>query len=282
MLSGYTSVPPKGSCTVVFSRQHTISALVGCAVLAGIGLNVSHPLAAHATGTGSGSVDNETISAEVRYDVAPSESACVWEPVRGSASLPIAGTRPTQYETLYYRACDDRIMSYHWIRDSTPRRIAESANSKVSRLVNSLLLRTAPPSDKMVVTVGTWFWIPRAAWKPVSVTAWIPTQAGPISVTTTATPHTITYTPGDGQPPVTCKGPGTPWTARNGDRAKGACMYTYARASHSQRGKHFRAAMDVTWLVTWRSSLGLAGRLPNIRTGSAMNARVLELQALSR
>jgi hypothetical protein len=38
----------------------------------------------------------------------------------------------------------------------------------------------------------------------------------------------------------------------------------------------------VTWRVTWRSSLGIAGRLPNVRTGSTMNARVLELQALSR
>lgn len=282
MLSGYTSVPPKGSFTMVFSTRHTMAYMVGLALFTGTAITASHAPTAFATGTGSGSVDNETIFAEVRYDMAPREGACVWEPVKGSATLPIAGTRPTQYETLYYRACDDRIMSYHWIRDSTPQRIAESAHSKVSRLVNSLLLRTAPPSDKMVVTVGTWFWIPRTAWKPVSVTAWIPTQVGPISVTTTATPHTITYSPGDGQQPVTCKGPGTPWTTRMGDRGKSACMYTYTRASHGQRGKSFRAAMHVTWLVTWRSSLGLAGRLPNIRTGSAMNARVLELQALSR
>jgi hypothetical protein len=282
MLSGYTSVPPKGICNVVISVRHTVSFLIGIATLASVGLNVPLPLTARASGTGSGSVDNETISAEVRYDAPPRDSACVWEPVRGSTTLPIAGTQPTQYESLYYRACDDRIMSYHWIRDSTPQRIATSAHSKVSRLVNSLLLRTAPPSDKMVVTIGTWFWIPRAAWKPVSVTAWIPTHVGPISVTTTATPHTITYTPGDGRQPVTCKGPGTPWTARTGDRARSACMYTYTRASHGRRDRHFRAAMHVTWIVTWRSSLGLAGRLPNIRTGSAVNARVLELQALSR
>jgi hypothetical protein len=101
-------------------------------------------------------------------------------------------------------------------------------------------------------------------------------------VTTTATPHTITYTPGDGQQPVTCTGPGTPWTPRVGDRTRSACVYTYSRASHSQQGRHFRAAMHVTWRVTWRSSLGIAGRLPNVRTGSTMNARVLELQALSR
>jgi hypothetical protein len=267
---------------VVWTTRHTVSYLLAIALCTGVAITFADSSTAYATGTGSGSVDNDTISAEVRYNSPPRDSACVWEPVRGSISLPVAHTQPTQYESLYYRACDDRIMSYHWIRDSTPQRIATSTHNKVSRLVNSLLLRTAPPSDKMVVTIGTWFWIPRAAWKPVSVTAWIPTQAGPISVTTTATPHTITYTPGDGRTPVTCKGPGTPWTARIGDRAKSSCMYTYTRASHSQRGRHFRAAMHVTWIVTWRSSLGLAGRLPNIRTGSTMNARVLELQALSR
>jgi hypothetical protein len=267
---------------VVLTPRHTISYLVGIALFTATATVASHSPTAYATGSGSGSVDNDTITAEVRYDAPPPESACVWERVRGSVSLPIAGTSPTQFETLYYRACDDRIMSYHWIRDTTPQRIAESAQNKVSRLVNSLLLRTAPPSDKMVVTVGTWFWIPRAAWKPVSVTAWIPTQAGPISVTTTATPHTITYTPGDGRQPVTCAGPGTPWTPRAGDRTRSACMYTYSRASHNQRGRYFRAAMHVTWRVTWRSSLGIAGRLPNVRTGSALNARVLELQALSR
>lgn len=267
---------------MVCTTRHTVSYLLALALFTGVVVTFPHSPTVHATGSGSGSVDNETISAEVRYDPPPHESACVWEPVRGSVSLPVADTRPTQYESLYYRACDDRIMSYHWIRDSTPERIATSAHNKVSRLVNSLLLRTAPPSDKMVVTIGTWFWIPRAVWKPVSATAWIPTHAGPISVTTTATPHTITYTPGDGHRPITCKGPGTPWTARSGDRTKSSCMYTYTRASHSQRDRHFRATMHVTWLVTWRSSLGLAGRLPNIRTGSTMNARVLELQALSR
>jgi len=240
------------------------------------------PSPTQATGTGSGSVDNETISAEVRFDAPPREGACVWERVRGSGSLPIPGTSPTQYETLYYRACNDRIMSYHWIRDTTAPRIAQSSHNKVSQLVNALLIRTAPPSDKMVVTVGTWFWIPRTVWKPVTVTAWIPTQAGPISVTTTATPHTITYSPGDGNQPVTCRGPGTPWSTRMGDRVTSACMYTYTRASHQQRGRHFRAGMHVTWVVSWRSSLGIGGRLPNIRTGAPINARVLELQALSR
>lgn len=237
---------------------------------------------AHAAGSGSGSVDGDAISAEVRYDPPPVTSGCTWERVRGTPSLPVAGAPTVASETLYYRVCDDRVMSYHWIGDSTPRRIAESANSKVSRLVNALALRTAPPSDKMVVKVGTWFWVPRATWKPISVTAWIPTHAGPIAVTTTATPRTLTYSPGDGNRPVSCTGPGRVWTARHGDTATSPCMYTYTRASHRMADRRYAARMSVTWTVTWRSSLGIGGPLPPITTGAAMAVRVLELQALSR
>lgn len=237
---------------------------------------------ARATGGGSGSVDGDTITAEVRYDSPPVTSGCTWERVRGTPSLPVAGTSPVVTETLYYRVCGDRVMSYQWIRDSTPRRIAESANSKVSRLVNALALRTAPPSDRLVVKVGTWFWVPRAAWKPISVTAWIPTQAGPIAVTTTATPRTLTYFPGDGNRAVSCTGPGRAWTPRDGDKASSQCMYTYPRASHRMANRRYTAKMSVTWTVTWRSSLGIGGPLPPITTGATMPVRVLELHALSR
>ena len=237
---------------------------------------------AHAAGSGSGSVDGESIVADVRYDAPPLGDDCTWEPVRGTPSLPIRGTSPVEFETLYYRTCNDRVMSYHWIRSETTRRIAESSQSRVSRLVNALALRTAPPSDKMVVHVGTWFWVPRAAWKPVSVTAWIPTQAGPISVTTTATPRTLTYSPGDGNRPVSCPGPGRPWRRVDGDVRASSCMYTYTRASHRMPQRTYKASLSVTWSVTWRSSLGVGGRLPSITIGAPITARVLELQALSR
>ena len=262
--------------------QKMCACVITVVLATGILLATQHSPTASANGTGSGSVEDDTISAEVRFDSPPAESGCSWEKVRGSQPLPVAGTNPVQYETLYYRVCDDRVMAYTWIRDSTPKRIAESAHNKVSRLVNALAIRTAPPSDKMVVTVGTWFWVPRTVWKPISVTAWIVTQAGPISVTTTATPTTLTYSPGDGQRPVTCNGPGRQWSTQFGDRAKTSCMYTYTRASHSRAQQRYRANLAVTWRVTWRSSVGLFGRLPNIRIGTALPVTVLELQALSR
>jgi hypothetical protein len=145
-----------------------------------------------------------------------------------------------------------------------------------------LLTKTAPPADKMVVNVGTWFWVPRTAWKPISVTAYIPTSAGPISVTTTATPKNLTYSPGDGNDTVTCAGPGRPWTTALGDTADSPCMYTYSTSSRTRSRTTFRAQMSIKWAVTWRSSLGIGGSLPSIRTGMGLDAYVRELQALSR
>jgi hypothetical protein len=119
-------------------------------------------------------------------------------------------------------------------------------------------------------------------WKSVSVTAYIPTSAGPISVTTTATPTSLIYSPGDGNNAVTCRGPGTPWSRSRGDNDISDCMYTYRSASHTRASGTYAANTAIKWSVTWRSNLGIGGVLPSIRTGIASPARVLELQALSR
>jgi hypothetical protein len=172
--------------------------------------------------------------------------------------------------------------SLHWIPQTTSSRVAQHSESKVSRLVNMLLIKTAPPSNKMVVNVGTWFWVPRSVWKSVSVTAYIPTSVGPITVTTTATPTSLIYSPGDGNSAVTCRGPGTPWSQSRGDNDTSNCMYTYTSASHTRQAGTYAANTAIKWTVTWRSNLGIGGLLPSIRTGLTTPVRVLEMQALSR
>ena len=182
---------------------------------------------------------------------------------------------------LYVRRCPTN-QSLHWIPQTTTSRVAQHSESKVSRLVNMLLIKTAPPSNKMVVNVGTWFWVPRSVWKTVSVTAYIPTSAGPITVTTTATPTSLIYSPGDGNSAVTCRGPGTPWSQSRGDNDTSNCMYTYTSASHTRQAGTYAANTAIKWTVTWRSNLGIGGLLPSIRTGLTTRVRVLEMQALSR
>ena len=240
---------------------------------------------------GDGSVIGDNIEAIVRFDAPPSNgsSECSWRP----ALMVSNGARPTNgaisirtkngvTESLYVRVCDGALSGYYWLRNDAAPRAAESASHKVSRLVNMLLTKTAPPMDKMVVNVGTWFWVPQSVWKPVSVTAFIPTSVGVITVTTTATPTKVIYAPGDGSNEVSCVGPGLPWKESFGDRATSPCMYTYRSASHTRASQTFAARFGVQWKVTWRSNLGASGLLPSIRTSLGMKATVYELQALAR
>lgn len=260
------------------------TALLLCSsILGGFIGTIHHPPVVLANAEGSGSVLGDSIEAEVSFGTPPtsaSSDACTWHVVQGLH--PITHTDGKNTRTLYYKLCNNYIDSYHWINDAAPARIAEQAENKVSRLVPMLLTRTAPASDKMVVNVGTWFWVPRAVWKPVSVTAYIPTTAGPIVVTTTATPSRVIYSPGDGNPSVSCKGPGTPWSQSRGDRASSSCMYTYKSASHTREATTYRSKMSIQWKVSWRSNIGAAGPLPSITLGLNTNVRVRELQALSR
>jgi hypothetical protein len=243
-----------------------------------------HPLpTARAQGSGSGSTNGDNIEAHVRFDAPPASDGCVWETVNGIDPLTVQNSdASTSQETLFFKACGNKIVGYQWIRTDAPTRVATTAANKVSRLVPSLLMRTSPPAQRMVVGVGTWFWVPQSLWKPISVTAWIQTPGGPVSVTTTATPNSLIYSPGDGSAATSCTGPGRVWTSSVGDKASTPCMYTYRSASHTQPARTYNAKMSIKWKVTWRSSLGVRGSLPSITTGLPMKVRVLELQALSR
>ena len=241
-----------------------------------------------AEANGSGSLIGDNIEAQVSFNAPDTKDPCSWHVVTSITATPGPSTGPITVRTrngiedvLYVRRCPTS-QSLHWIPQSTSVRVAQHSENRVSRLVNMLLIKTAPPSNKMVVNVGTWFWVPRTVWKSVSVTAYIPTSVGPISVTTTAVPKSIIYSPGDGRKPVTCAGPGTAWSQSRGDNATSNCMYTYTSASHTRTSGTFAAHVAIKWSVSWRSNLGVGGPLPSIRTGLSTPVRVLELQALSR
>lgn len=274
---------PRGSRIVRLVPTLLVAALVGALVVA------TPPRTVLAAGEGNGSSTEDSIEAQVRYDSdARDDPGCSWSPVTGVD--PVSGTTrelPTtrvvkgRSWTLYERACGTR-RSLHWVRSDTTDTMAASSQSRVRRLVPTLLVNTAPAADRMVVNVGSWFWVPAQLWRPVSVTAMIPTTAGPIIVTTTAVPTLLIYSPGDGGTPVTCRGPGLPWRRVFGDRAVSPCMHTYTRASHTRPSGRYAARLSVQWTVTWTSNLGVGGGLPPIRLGIGTKVRVVELQALSR
>ena len=271
------------------SIHHPLVWLVLSALILSIFIDISQrPAVVLAEANGSGALIGDNIEAQVSFDSPATKSPCSWHVVTsilvtpGPSSGPVTvRTRDGIDDVLYVRRCPTG-QSLHWIPQTTSSRVAQHSENKVSRLVNMLLIKTAPPSNKMVVNVGTWFWVPRAVWKSVSVTAYIPTSVGPISVTTTARPTSLIYSPGDGHDPVTCAGPGTPWSSSRGDNDTSDCMYTYTSASHTRASGTYAANTAIKWSVSWRSNLGVGGLLPSIRTGLTTPVRVLEMQALSR
>jgi hypothetical protein len=271
------------------SIHHPLAWLIACVFVLTIFIDFSRqPLVVLAEANGSGSLIGDNIEAQVSFDAPSTKDPCSWSAVTsilvtpGPSSGPVTvRTRDGIDDVLYVRRCPTG-QSLHWIPQLAPQRVAQHSENKVSRLVNMLLIKTAPPSNKMVVNVGTWFWVPRAIWKSVSITASIPTSAGPITVTTTAVPTSLIYSPGDGHNPVTCKGPGIPWSQARGDTDTSDCMYTYSSASHTRASGTYAANTAIKWSISWRSNLGVGGSLPSIRTGLTTPVRVLEMQALSR
>jgi len=265
----------------LLSRCHTIA--VGVLVVATTSVGVfAFPQPAHAGASGDGSVSDNILTAEVRFDSPPTDSACVWEAVSGVQPITVTNGSVSHTETLVYQACDNRIVSYHWIRNDAPGRVAESVRSRVSRAINMLLVRTAPSATDMVVNSDMWFWVPRSLWKPIRLTAWVVTPVGPISVTVTARPHQLSYTPGDGNDTVRCVGPGRAWSARVRDTGESPCSYTYSSASHTRRSGTYSAQATITWNVSWTSNLGIGSPLPSVRTSLPITAHVKEVQVLLR
>lgn len=240
---------------------------------------------------GRASVEDDAITAEVRVGQVSDTNgsvACTWAQFTGVdprtgrfTEDAVRRTRHGRSEVLYERLCGTS-RTLHWIAEDVPKRVLRVAEDRASDIIPRLLLQTAPPIDKQVVTVGTWFWVPRVVWKPLTVVASVPTSVGPVTVAVTATPTHLIYSPGDGGDPTVCEGPGRPWMPYLGDRASTDCMHTHDRPSHVRDSGTFPARMSVQWKVTWKSNLGVSGRLPNVRLGLGRTARVLELQALTR
>ena len=240
---------------------------------------------------GRATVEDDAITAEVRVgEVDDTHGAvpCTWaqftgvDPRTGRLTEDaVRRTRNKKSEVLYERLCGTS-RTLHWIAEEVPKRVRYVAQDRARDLIPRLIFQTAPSLDQQVVTVGTWFWVSRVLWKPITVVASVPTSVGPVTIAVTATPTHLIYSPGDGNDATVCDGPGRPWMPLYGDRATSECMHTYNTPSHTRAKGTFPARMTVQWKVTWKSNLGASGRLPNVRLGIGRTARVLELQALTR
>lgn len=129
------------------------------------------------------------------------------------------------------------------------------------------------------VRLQTWFYVPVAQWKPLTVSA----TAGGVTATATATPRMLAFDPGDGSAVVSCAGPGRAWVFgqdKNFDVAPGGCSYAYLRSSYGYPGGMVTARYSITWSIRWTGAGGAGGVLPDVVTTSTSVFAVAEAQAV--
>ncbi|WP_419912830.1 hypothetical protein [Candidatus Poriferisodalis sp.] len=133
----------------------------------------------------------------------------------------------------------------------------------------------APPAQRVRTLVGvdTWFWVTAASWRPVVRVVLV----GKVVVTLVATPVTLQFVPGDGSPPVSCPGPGTPWLWPG---TRSLCSHTFQRTSMSRALGRFSGTVQTMWTIRWTSSTGLSGTAGPVAVPTPVSLRVVEAQAV--
>jgi hypothetical protein len=132
--------------------------------------------------------------------------------------------------------------------------------------------QTAPPA-RGITGLPTWVWVNAAQFRPVTATR----TAGPLSVTVTATPTSLTIDPGDGQREA-CTGAGVPWHAGAHASDPGACTHTYTDTSASQPGGVYTLRATVSWRISWSATNGQSGTLPAVQLANQKQLTVQQLQ----
>ena len=244
------------------------------------------PNASRARATEAG-VDGEHIYAGVSYDAHNTFERCNWVLPETTYRLGVrAGLTTRTWNGMDWTLYDCRRDGESWLvwlPDVSIDRVAESARDAVRGLIPRLGENFSPSPERGLVKTPTWFWVNPLMWIPFSVTAYIPTPAGPIAVTTTATPESLEFDPGDGHgETVECDGPGLPWSRLIPSFVEPDCSYEYPVPSTAQPGGVFQSRLTVVWKVSFRSSHGVSGRLPDFRFGNTHALRIRELHAVAR
>lgn len=127
-----------------------------------------------------------------------------------------------------------------------PGSVAKTALGSM-RLERAHVMTAPAPPHPEIVGVEVWLWVPKAQWRTLTKTV----TAGSTRVTATAVPSLVTWSMGDGSPPVTCGEAGRPWDTNYTDAEQTDCGYTYRTLSAGQPGGVFRISATISYFVTW-------------------------------
>ena len=125
--------------------------------------------------------------------------------------------------------------------------------------------------------VQLWTYVWAGEWQSYARTV----ELRGVSATVTATPTALVFDPGDGAAPVTCEGPGRPWTPADGSDppSRGGCGYMYRAVTPNGP---LTATTSIRWSVAWTSNVGAGGTFPVLTTRSASSFLVEQIQVVIR
>jgi hypothetical protein len=126
------------------------------------------------------------------------------------------------------------------------------------------------------VNLWTWFWTDPQTFRSLSKTV----TAGTLTATVTARPTSLVFDPGDGNPAVTCDGPGRAWQPSDGNGPPvSGCAYRYVQVSSEGP---VTASVSILWQVTWVANNGMSGALPVLMTQASDRLNVIQTQVVNR
>ncbi|WP_282702945.1 hypothetical protein [Streptomyces sp. CC219B] len=141
------------------------------------------------------------------------------------------------------------------------------------------------PQGASKVNLPTWVWLDTAKFKPVSVMASVPLLG--LSATTTAEPVSLKIAPGtddavtypaSGECEIRNGKIGDPYAKGKADQTP-PCGVEYLRSSGNGS---YKLQATITWKISWTSTTGQGGNLPNGTFGDDQNVVVQEIQAVNR
>ena len=131
-----------------------------------------------------------------------------------------------------------------------------------------------------IVGMPTWMWVSNPAdntFGPISRTV----SAGGVTVTATATVAKVEWAMGDGSPPVSCSGRGTPYADRYGNRPSPTCGHRYVQPSWDEPGHAYTVTASSFWIVRWVGG-GQRGTMTLAPLRDSVEVRIGEAQVLTQ
>jgi hypothetical protein len=158
-----------------------------------------------------------------------------------------------------------------------PETLARRALAEITLRAPDLQIRP-DPNGAGLVGLPVWLWVDKGpeTWGPISNDA----EERGLRVDITASVTNLTFDLGDGSPPVSCAGGGTPYP-KGATGPSPDCGHVFTKSSRQQPGQKFTITATSSWTVEWTSSGGDSGTIGPETRQATVAVRINELQVVT-